>query len=349
MSGVYRRGSVYWCWVKDHNGKWIRKSTGRRDKLAARLEKRRLERLYADPNYFASHETKIKDAVSRFIEDRRRRGRAEGTITMYDQKAGHINRLFGAEAPLASINASRIDWYIGKREGEGAKKHTIYKELVTLRGILKIAKRRNEFPYDISAIMPVGYSADYVPRQTYHTREQLEKLLGELGPRRAAQVAYAVATGARRAELFRARRSDVEGGYAALRGSKTEKSRRTIPIVDLFADLIERALRDAPGGDLLFKPWGNARRDIIRACERAGVPRVTWNDLRRTFASLLRQQGAGLDDLADLLGHKDTTMVRRVYGQDTPERLRESLRRSLSHSTVTTQQPLTPKRKKAKK
>ncbi len=349
MSDVYRRGSIYWCWVKDHNGKWGRKSTGRRDKLAARLEKRRLERLYADPNYFASHETKIKDAVDRFIEERGRRGKAAGTIKMYEQKSGHINRLFGGESALATITASRVDWYIGKRESEGASKHTIHKELVTLRGILKIAKRRNEFPHDISGVMPVGYSAEYEPRTAFLTREQLEKLLGELGPHRAAQVAYAVATGARRGELFRARRSDVEGGFAALRGTKTKKSARTIPIVDLFSDLLERALRDAPGSDPLFQSWGNARRDIIRACDRAGVPHVTWNDLRRTFSTLLRQQGAGLDDLADLLGHEGTAMVRRVYGQDTPERLRESLRKSLTHSTVTAQSKSTPKRKPRKK
>lgn len=337
MSDVYRRGTVYWCWVKNETGKWIRKSTGRRDKTAARLEKRRLERLYADPHHYAAHETKIEDAVKRFLEDRKRKGKADGTIVMYQQKCGHINRLFGARSSLASITAPRVDWFITKREEEGAKPHTIHKELVALRGVLKFAKRRGEYPADISATLPVGYSAEYVPRTTFLTLAQLEGLLSKLAPRRAAHVAYVVATGCRRAEASSATRADVAGAFARIHGSKTAKSARTIPVVTMFAELLSRALQDAPGSARLFEPWQNARRDILRACERAGVPAVTWNDLRRTFATLLKHEGVRNEDLADLLGHRDTKMVKLVYGQDTPERLADSVNRSLAHRTPTTQ------------
>jgi len=360
MSDVYLRGTVYWCWVKDHTGKWTRKSTGRRDKTAARLEKRRLERMYADPDHLSANETTVEAAVKQFLTDRERRGKAAGTLTMYRQKCGHINRLFGAKSLLATITASRVDWFCAKREEEGASKHTIHKELVALRGLLKVAKRRGEYRRDISEVMPIGYSPEYKPRKTYLTWEQLHALLDELGPARAAHVAYVIASGARRKESFSARRTDVAGAFAELRGTKTEKSARTIPVVSLYEDLMQRALRDAPGKDTLFEPWGNARRDIIRACERAQrkmigaaarrpweelskteqaewlakipFPKVTWNDLRRTFASLLRQRGVRVDDLADLLGHADTKMARMVYGQDTPERLATAVQRRLDES-----------------
>lgn len=51
------------------------------------------------------------------------------------------------------------------------------------------------------------------------------------------------------------------------------------------------------------------------------VPRVTPNDLRRTFGSLLVQGGTPLADVARMMGHKGTEMVFKVYGKDTPESL----------------------------
>lgn len=39
----------------------------------------------------------------------------------------------------------------------------------------------------------------------------------------------------------------------------------------------------------VIEPWGNDKRELVRACARAGLPRVTPNDLRRTFATWLKQ------------------------------------------------------------
>ena len=49
--------------------------------------------------------------------------------------------------------------------------------------------------------------------------------------------------------------------------------------------------------------------------------KITPNDLRRTFASLLVQGGTARADVATLMGHASTAMVFKVYGRDTPESL----------------------------
>lgn len=321
----------YWAWVHGPGGKLVRKSMRQTDKVAARAVKRNLERLYADPDSATTNQTTVERALAQFYRFKEKQDKAPATIKMYRQKGGHIVRIFGAESPLSVFTAASVDQFVDQRENEGAVPHTIHKELTTVRGMLKVAKRRGEFRGDISEVLPVGYSAKYEPRKTFLTWEQLHALLGKLPPGRKGHVAYVIATGARRAESFRARRSDVVGEFVRVRGTKTEESERFNPAVEMYAELLAMALEDSMGHDVLFDPWPNARRGILRACKRAGVPDVTWNDLRRTFASLLKQRGVTNDVLGSLLGHAPgSPMAARVYGHDTPATLKATLERQLA-------------------
>ena len=81
------------------------------------------------------------------------------------------------------------------------------------------------------------------------------------------------------------------------------------------------------GNGPVIEPWANVRRDLGRAAARAGVPRVTPNDLRRTFASWLVQGGTPLLVVSRLLGHSSTRMVDLVYGQLDEATLHEAIGR----------------------
>ena len=61
------------------------------------------------------------------------------------------------------------------------------------------------------------------------------------------------------------------------------------------------------------------RRDLAEACTRAGIERCGPNDLRRTFASWEVEAGVPLFPIAQAMGHKNTRMLERVYGRQTPE------------------------------
>jgi integrase len=60
--------------------------------------------------------------------------------------------------------------------------------------------------------------------------------------------------------------------------------------------------------------WHNVRRDLAQACDRARIERVSPNDLRRTFASWLKQAECDSLAVAKLLGHTSSRMVELVYG-----------------------------------
>jgi integrase len=61
----------------------------------------------------------------------------------------------------------------------------------------------------------------------------------------------------------------------------------------------------------------NLRRIVQRLCVKAEVKPISPNELRHTAATLLVEAGMRLEDVADFLGHKDTTMLATVYRHKT--------------------------------
>lgn len=128
----------------------------------------------------------------------------------------------------------------------------------------------------------------------------------------------------RKSEMLRALRIDAtpDATMVQLRGTKTERASRTVPVVlDWQRDLLRLALTHAEGkGGLLFTPWANAYRDLTLACRTAGVPKVSFNDLRRTHATWMRDAGVSASNVGAMLGHAATSaMVERVYDARTPD------------------------------
>lgn len=349
--GLYKRGGVYYARVKTNAGKWVPKSLGTSDPVVAKVKYREHERREADPSYKAANETSLADASDLFISSRRVKGCVEDTIKMYEKHIGHLARLWGEDLPIAHIDAPRVDKYLATRLGEGTGRNTLGKELTTIRGLLKAAKRAKKWPFDLDEVMPSEWSNDYVPRKIALTPEQVTKLVKVLAePRRwtdklgrsyererdtlnsVAMVAFMVGTGARLAEARRATRSqiNVKTGLVYFIITKTRrkgKREKHVPITSATRTLLEQVLAataDRKTGPM-FDPWTNVVRDLEIACEAAGVPKVTPNDLRRTFSNWLVNSDVPLNFVADAMGHVDSRMVEKVYGRLRPEQLRDRI------------------------
>lgn len=318
---VFLRGNIWWCYVRPASGKGRRKphTTRCRDYRAAVDVWRDLERRSSRPSDPAEDTTPLHVALKTRRDERRAAGRAEGTLSMLEVKGRQLMRVLGRETPLSMIDAEAIDGYVTTRLKEKATRSTIYKELVTLRGALKLAKRHGKYHRDLAEVMPLDFSPKYKPKERALSEREIRLLLRHLPARRAAIVKFILATGATYpSELATLRKSDIDlvNWVVRLRGTKRETRDRRVPIVTFARAWLREAVAYLP-----FESWSNIRRDLHKACDEAGIAKCSPNDLRRTLATLLRARGVEPSLLGAVLGHKDSRMAERVYGRLAPEQL----------------------------
>jgi integrase len=242
-------------------------------------------------------------------------------------------RLLGAHE-LCTLKVDDVQKYCLSRLEEGAARETVRKELVVLRSTLSLARDRGMLTRDPDALIP-KFRAPYRPKRRWLSEPEIVELLKNLPDERKSWVLLAVFTGGRLSELESLTWGDLNFGKAQIhiRGTKTARSDRFIPMDPELAELLLplRAEADQP----VAGKWRNVRRDLRKACEKAGIEPVSPNDLRRTFASWLKQ--AGRDSLAvgKLLGHTSSRMVELVYGHLDQKTLQQAMEALPSLSALT--------------
>lgn len=323
MERLYLRGKTYWCWGYDVDGKRWRESTHQREPQAAKLAARKIaHRFAADPDRARAQKLTLDRALTALLDALERRQRTPATVRAARYHCRHLITHLDPNRPIGSIELADTSRYLIKRLEEGASRHTVSKELRTLGQAWKRLAKLKELP-PCPDLVPDDLGTVYVPRSRWLHRAEYALLMIELSPKRAGVkgglrhhvddrrdylAAYCL-TGVRKTELFdyeRGRDLDEARAELHVRGTKTEGADRVIPLSPEALAVFKRRER--------FPVWHTVVRDLGRACERAGIPPATPNDLRRTFCSWLCQAGVPERTCAELLGHADTTMVRAVYG-----------------------------------
>jgi integrase len=314
MGTIYRRvdgGPFYGQWT-DAKGNRRREGLRTRDPKVARERLRKAELAATDPA--AHREPHLLSSALDYLLTVGCANNAEGTVHCYTHKARHLVRVLG-DVDVGGIGYDEVAGYAHTRLNEKASSSSVGKELTVLRRALKEAHRRGLTPIAPAAMMP-EFKVRYTPIARHHTPHQLGALIAALSPKRRLWVALASLGGMRLAEVERVAWDgiDLTTGWIRVLGSKTKGSWRRVPIAAPLRAILE-AVPQAHRRGLVAGHWGNVRRDLAATCVRAKVPRVTPNDLRRTFASLMVQAGVERLAVAHLLGHSSTRMVELVYGR----------------------------------
>lgn len=145
-------------------------------------------------------------------------------------------------------------------------------------------------------------------------------------------VVLSLSTGARRAEIWSIswKNIDLKKSMAIFEDTKND-DRRSVPLTGHVLELLcerNRVRRlDTP---LVFpsttdplRPF-DFRRPFTMALKAAEIEDFRWHDLRHCCASYLVQNGVSLPVVAEILGHRDTSITQR-YAHLSPEHLRESV------------------------
>jgi len=267
----------------------------------------------------------VSDAVACLIRVRNL-DTAAATRRFYGEKGRAIVALIG-DRPLVGFGHDDVLEYFALRRDQATVRPiglaTLRKEAAVLKASLVMARRRGA---------QIPDPGDYWPKirfknntgKRYLTHDEFNRLYKQLRPHQRDWLVWFVYSGGRLGELIRLQWShlDVAGRRVHLPGTKTEESDRVIP---MHARLVKWCETRGRGKGAVLQPWTNIQRDLKLACEASGMPPVSPNDLRRTFCTWMRQNGADAQVVARLMGHVDTTMVDRVYSQMDAEQYRQAI------------------------
>lgn len=210
---------------------------------------------------------------------------------------------------------------------------TVNRFLATLSHAFSFAVKERRL-VDRNPVADIRRKAEPRGRTRFLSDDERAELLKACGasvwPALRSLVLLAITTGARRGELIGLKWADVDlkKGRALVRESKNDEQ-RTLPLagqaLEALRELkLKNSARSAyvfpaptvvldgdTGKPLLDAPYDHFDAHWYTALEAAGITDFHFHDLRHSCASMLAAQGASLLEIADVLGHKTLSMVKR--------------------------------------
>jgi integrase len=129
------------------------------------------------------------------------------------------------------------------------------------------------------------------------------------------RILLALGTGLRRGDLESLKIGDIdfERNSIATTSKKTRKSMASRPVsAEVMAELSEYVCGLDVGQETLFRTKFNYRT-WRKICKIAGLADLKFHDLRKTFCSLLAQNGVSTAVTQRLLEHSSPNLTNKVY------------------------------------
>lgn len=210
------------------------------------------------------------------------------------------------------VSLADIEKYRTKRKNKNVKNSTINREVDNIRRVFSLAKENKKIR--INPCEDLTKLKQENPTKRYLTKEEEEKLLDVCNPMMKAIIITALHTGMRSSEIKNLKWSDVflKEKYLVALNTKNGKARELI-ITDQMADIFNGLLRL---GEYVFtnpitkQPYKDFKSTFERAVKNAGIPHITFHELRHSTASRLNELGVDIATIQEYLDHSDIRTTR---------------------------------------
>lgn len=361
MASVYQRGKVWWGRFQ-YRGEEFRDSleTTSRNVAVKRLAKWETETKAGRWGEGAGRT--YDEAMISFLDNHCPTLRLSSR-TRYEQSARFLTAFF-AGSLISTITTARMAEYEASRRRDGVTAPTIRRDFACLSSMFThiIVDREwcetNPVLSFLKRQKRRGRLKESPPKTRYLTIEEEAKLLKACltdklgapipdGQILADCIAFAIDTGLRREEQWsmtwdrvtiRTEKKKPVGGQVVITKEIAKgKRERAVPLFPRSAQILAHIPRTNRKGDEHKTVFVNAAGDrfihrnkgLREAAKRAGIPRLSWHDLRRTCACrLLQDHGFSLDKVRDWLGHESVQQTERAYAFLRVDALQEAVQLS---------------------
>jgi integrase len=194
---------------------------------------------------------------------------------------------------------------------------TINRSLGTLSAALRMAWERGDVTQDYSGL--VKRLPERNARTTSLDMEQVQAIAEKASPQVRAAIWISLLTGCRRGEVLAITRDMIRADTILLPAGATKTVRaREVPIIAPLRPWLEQIP--------LTITYEGVKSGFRRARVAAGMPEVTFHDLRRSCGTMLIRQGVPLHIVSRILGHTSSAVTERVYAHLSGDQVAAGLR-----------------------
>jgi integrase len=307
--------------ISNEGGKRVRRSLGTNDEGEA---KRRLAHLALSVAILDREiEKTVSELCTLYAAEKAQEGKS---VTRLLAAFLNLSPVFGHLYP-AYVTPALVKAYTADTK---VSRGTVHLELSYLRTVLRWAYQNQFTKKEIFVSLPPKPA----PRSDYVSKEQFQTLLSATNyPHLTLFMILAVSTGARSNAILDLTwdRINFERRLIDLRNPEiheTAKGRAVVPITDTAYRYLLEAKKGATTRfvvEYAGSPIKHIRYAMERISERAGL-KVTAHMFRHSAAVWMAEGGTPMREIAQFLGHSNTTVTERIYARYSPDYLRNAAR-----------------------
>lgn len=325
MSIVKRNNSKYWYMHFQFDGQiYIRSSRTTNKKIAEQMEIEFKAKLHSQSYQGRKQRISLAEAFHQYKASKK-------GIASYRNLVAHetvLFRLLPMKKHMDELTSHDLERFKQARTAEGVGAEIIKYGLLLIHGTWKFA---NKLGYQVSALEFPSVQIPKAPLR-YLTEQEESRLLMELAPdregtglkplaersealKRMMQDAYDLVillldTGARYSEIANIEWSRIDLVERTIHLWRSKVQNETVLFMtDRVYEVLSRRLKTKATDHLFNNGDGKARgystKSIRKAILRAGLQNCRVHTLRHTHASRLVQNGMGIYEVREILGHSD--------------------------------------------